>query len=118
VHPEQLELAPERRVPLARALAELDLAAMVRNLAADHAERLAAPRARPCRCGPRAWGHGRHCCRCGRDLQALDQYLPRADGVDEGAPARLQPPGAWHQLQPEEQLMQTETTPRLEVRHA
>jgi hypothetical protein len=23
--------------------------------------------ARPCRCGPRAWGEHGHCCRCGRD---------------------------------------------------
>lgn len=67
LHPEQLLMAPERRVSLQRALAELDLAAMERNLAADHHERLRAPRATPCRCGRRAWGHGHHCCRCGRD---------------------------------------------------
>jgi hypothetical protein len=102
VHPEQLELEPERRrSDYENALHDLDLAAMARNLAADHAERLNAARAAPCRCGPRAWGHARHCCRCGHDLRPLDQYHAAADGVVVSAPARLQPPGAWHQPTPE-----------------
>jgi hypothetical protein len=70
VHPEQLELIPERRrADPQAALTDLDLAAMTRSLAAEHADRLAGQRARPCRCGARAWGEGSHCWRCGRDAR-------------------------------------------------
>ena len=66
---DQLTLKP---VPATaeRALEELDVDGSERRLAAEHAPRLEAPRARGCRCGPRAWGERRlgHCLRCGRDL--------------------------------------------------
>jgi hypothetical protein len=86
VHADQLVLEPERGVSLERALEELDVAAAERNLAADHAERMAAPRARPCRCGRRAWGYSRvrHCCRCGRDQQlgtAVPDYPEPAEQI-------------------------------------
>lgn len=86
VHPDQLALAPvPRRRPGART-AELDLLREAVLTAQAEAELTALPHAAPCRCGPRAWGHGRHCCRCGRDQQG-------APGAHGGAPDALRAPG-------------------------
>ena len=92
VHPEQLALRPQPRVHGSPAhLEELDLLREAVLSSRADAELAALPHARPCRCGARAWGYGRHCCRCGREQAApLDQYPADCRwGRSSSAPARL-----------------------------
>jgi hypothetical protein len=64
-----LTTRPKRR-RYKRSTDPLDMRLARRILAADHEERMRAPRAPACACGSKAYGEAGHCWRCGHDLKA------------------------------------------------